>query len=195
MTMALSSRLTCVRARWRAPPGIALTVCRRSGRIRMRPPRRQTVGRPQSRKWGEIRAAQWQRWPDGPSRGRVLTGENVMCHLLSLSANYDGTSLKTSAKKPGVGISAARGCISQNHLHSALSTLEQRPEPSAMYLTSPSQLKRARSLKVTSRRRTRYWQSMPQKGSCVRCVGVWRGARGRDSHKHRRRIRGTQKRA
>ena len=33
------------------PARIALAVCRRGRRIRMRPPRRQTVGWPQSRKW------------------------------------------------------------------------------------------------------------------------------------------------
>ena len=72
MTIALSSRLTCVRARG-APLGIALAVCRRGQRIRMRLPRRQTVGRPQSQKLGEVRAAQSQRWPGGPSRCATAT--------------------------------------------------------------------------------------------------------------------------
>ena len=60
--------------------------------------RRQTVGRTQSRKWGEVSSAQWQRWPGGPSRGRGAPvaqarrdmsgdrGENAMCDQLSLSS-------------------------------------------------------------------------------------------------------------
>ena len=66
MTMALSSRLTSVRARWRA-----------------------------ARDSTDSLPAQWQRWPGSPSRGRVAQarramsgdrGENAMCHLLSLSS-------------------------------------------------------------------------------------------------------------
>ena len=99
MTMALSSRLTRVRARWRAARNSTGSLpAQSSGRIRMRPLRRQTVGRPQSRKWGEVSSAQWQRWPGGPSRGRGAPvaqarramsgdrGENAMCDQLSLSS-------------------------------------------------------------------------------------------------------------
>ena len=69
MTMALSSRLTRVWARWRAA-------------------RNSTGSLP----------AQWQRWPGGPSRGRGAPvaqarramsgdrGENAMCDQLSLSS-------------------------------------------------------------------------------------------------------------
>ena len=100
MTMALSSRLTCVRVRWRAARDStgSLPARRAHSNARMRPLRRQTVGRPQSRKWGEVSSAQWQRWPGGPSRGRGAPvaqarrdmsgdrGENAMCDQLSLSS-------------------------------------------------------------------------------------------------------------
>ena len=69
---------------------------------------RQTVGRPQSRKWGEVSSAQWQRWPGGPSRGRGAPvaqarrdmsgdrGARTRCATSShLAANYDRTGLKT----------------------------------------------------------------------------------------------------
>ena len=92
MTMALSSRLTRVRARWRAARNSTGSLPAQRAHSKT------TVGRPQSRKWGEVSSAQWQRWPGGPSRGRGAPvaqarrdmsgdrGENAMCDQLSLSS-------------------------------------------------------------------------------------------------------------
>ena len=72
MTMALSSRLTCVRVRWRAARDS-------TGSLPARPAHSNAPAAPADcwmatvAKVGEVRAAPWQRWPGGPSRCATAT--------------------------------------------------------------------------------------------------------------------------